>query len=105
MTAEQISAIAGMQLTQEALRSLVQDGTIAISADGVKGGANGQAQGGGQSGGGPLGGGGGGSLAGAQPNESQQATRQATQGGADSNLFGQAITSALIQVLETKQSS
>jgi hypothetical protein len=95
MTAEQISAIVDMQLTEEAIRSLVQDGSIAIAREDVKSGDTGAAAGGGAPGGG-------GALGG-QADPSQQATRQAAQGGDGGNdRLGQAVTNAVIQVLEAK---
>lgn len=97
MTAEQISAIADMQLSQEAIRSLVQDGSIAIAREDVKNGDTNTA-----TGGGALGGGGGGPLGG-QADPSQQATRQAAQSSNGGNdRLGQAVTNAVIQMLEAK---
>jgi hypothetical protein len=96
MTAEQISAIADMHLTQEAIRSLVQDGSIAIAREDVKSGATGATVGGGA-----PGGGGGGPLGG-QTDPSQQATRQAAQGDGGNDRLAQAVTNAVIQVLEAK---
>lgn len=100
MTVEQITAIADMQLTQETIRSLVQDGSIAVSREDVKNGAPSTT-----AGGGAPGGGGGGPLGG-QADPSQLATRQAAQGSDGGNdRLSQAITSAVIQALEAKQSS
>jgi hypothetical protein len=97
MTAEQIAAIADLQLTQDSIRSLVQDGSIAIAREDVKSGDTGAA-----AGGGAPGGGGGGPLGG-QADPSQQATRQAAQSSNGGNdRLGQAVTNAVIQMLEAK---
>ena len=96
MMAGQITAIVDMQLTQEAIRSLVQDGTIAIELGDVKGGAAGVA------GGGALPGGAGGGPLGTQADPSQQTNDRATLGADGNDRFNQAIASALIQLLETK---
>ena len=98
MTTEQFVAIADMQLTQEALRSLVQEGVIAIDVGDVKRGSTDDAAGGGARGGGPPGGGGG--ALGGQVDHSRQATRQAEGGGND--LLNQAVTSAVVKLLELK---
>jgi hypothetical protein len=99
MTAEQITAITDMQLTQESIRSLVQDGSIAIERGDVKSGATGAT-----AGGGAPGGGGGGPLGG-QADLSQLATRQAAHGSDGNDRLSQAVANAVIQLLEVKQSS
>ena len=98
MKIEQIAAIAGMQLTQVALRSLVQEGVIAIDVGDVKRGSTDDAAGGGARGGGPPGGGGG--ALGGQTDPVRQATRQAEGGG--NNLLNQAVISAVVQMLGLK---
>ena len=97
MTTEQISAIADMQLTQEVMRSLVQEGTIAIDVGDVKRGSTEAASSDARSGGPP--GGVGGALGG-QADPARQGTRQAEGGG--NNLLNQAVTSAVVQMLELK---
>ena len=76
--------------------ALVQDGTIAIAVGDVKDGAAGAA-----GGGAPPGGAGGGPL-GAQADPSQQTNDRAAQGADGNDRFNQAITKAVIQMLETK---
>jgi len=98
MMTEQIAAIADMQLTQEALRSLVQEGVIAIDVGDVKRGSSDGAAGSGARGGGAPGGGGG--ALGGQVDPALQATRQAEGGG--NNLLNQAVTKAIVQMLQLK---
>ena len=91
MTTKQIAGIADMKLTQEAMRALVQDGVITIAAGDVKRGSADEATSGAR-GGGPVGG---------QTDPAQQAARQAEDGGGN-NLLNQAVTSAVVQMLELK---
>ena len=98
MATEQIAAIADMQLTPEAMRSLVQEGVISIDVGDVKRDSSDEATGGGARGGGPPGGGG--DALGGQADPARQATRQAEGGG--NNLLNQAVTKAIVQMLELK---
>ena len=102
MTTAQIVAIAEMDLTQEAMRTLIADGVIEVEARGDRG-ADG---GGAPAGGGALGGGGrpggGAPGAGGQVDPAQQATREAARGGGGANFLSQAVTGAVVQMLEGK---
>ena len=97
MTPDQIAAIAEMRLTQDALRGLIQDGVITVEARGNRE-SGGGAPAGGQRGG-ALGGGAPGGL---QADPSQQATREAARDGEVNSVFDQAVTNAVVQLLETK---
>ena len=98
MTPDQIAAIADMQLTQDAIRGLIQEGAITIEARGERDGDGGATAGGGQRGG-ALGGG---APGGIQADPSQQATREAARGGDGNAVFDQAVTNAIVQLLEAK---
>ena len=82
-----------MQLTQEAMRVLIEDGVIAVEARGDRGAGGGGAPGGGAPGGGAPGG---------QADPAQIATRQTAREGDGNNFLTQAVTSAVVQMLETK---
>jgi hypothetical protein len=131
MKPEQISAIAEMQLTQESLTALIEDGTLSFGRGGgfgdettnattggfappgdlpagaLGGGPGGGPGGGGFAGGGPGDGGGfpGGGFDGGQANLSEDdiATRQAGfESGGAGGFQDQAMTNAVIMLLETK---
>ncbi len=97
MTPDQIAAIADMQLAQAALRQLSQDGVITIEVRGDRDSGDGAPAGGQR--GGTLGGG---APGGIQADPSQQATREAARGGDGNSVFDQAVTNAVVQLLETK---
>ena len=100
MVTEQIAAIVDMKLTQDELRSLVQEGVIAIDLGDVKRGSSNEAAGSGARVGGSPGGGGG--ALGGQADPARQATREAGGGGGGNDLFNQGLTKAVVQMLASK---
>lgn len=113
MKPEQISAIAEMQLTQESMAALIEDGTLALGRGGLGGdaaggdgefapppGGFGGGPGGGQGGGIPGGGLGGGR---GDLSEDDLATRQAARESGDFGGFqNRALTGAVIRLLAEK---
>ncbi|MEM7330640.1 MAG: hypothetical protein AAF490_01020 [Chloroflexota bacterium] len=113
MSTEQVASIQEMDLNQESIQALLQDGTLRFGGFG-----GGDGEGGGQFGGGPAGGGGGGGQLGGGPPgggggqggggvqgldpatvQTRQAERAANGGGAG---IGRFTTTAVIRLLEGK---
>ncbi|NHZ72158.1 MAG: hypothetical protein GWP17_03625 [Aquificales bacterium] len=105
MSAEQIAAIAAMQITDESYQAMLADGTISMrgafggNRDGSEGGTGG---GGGRPGGLPGGGSGGSGLPGSDPSAQQTriAERIAESGGDEASFQMMAMTGAVVRLLE-----
>jgi hypothetical protein len=108
LSADQIAAIAAMQLTDESFQALLADGTISMRGafGGNRDGAEGAGNGGGRPGGELPGGGGGpgGGLPGSDPSAQQTriAERIAESGGDAASFQALAMTNAVVRLLEGK---